>query len=133
MSRTTKLLTAAILMAAGLAVSAPSVWAQASAPAQSLQELLGRVKEGRTADNADNQRRVREFQQAKAAQQRLLDEAKAAVVREERLSEQLEANFQENEIRLAELEAVLEERLGAFGELFGQRRARDCRCLQCRW
>ncbi|MDG2319189.1 MAG: MotA/TolQ/ExbB proton channel family protein [Rhodospirillaceae bacterium] len=119
MSRTTKLLTAAILMAAGLAVSAPSVWAQASAPAQSLQELLGRVKEGRTADNADNQRRVREFQQAKAAQQRLLDEAKAAVVREERLSEQLEANFQENEIRLAELEAVLEERLGAFGELFG--------------
>ena len=119
MSRTTKLLTAAILMAAGLAVAAPSVWAQASAPAQSLQELLGRVKEGRTTDNADNQRRVREFQQAKAAQQRLLDEAKAAVVREERLSEQLEATFQENEIRLAELEAVLEERLGAFGELFG--------------
>ena len=119
MSRTTKLLTAAVLMAAGLAIAAPSVWAQASAPAQSLQELLGRVKEGRTTDNADNQRRVREFQQAKAAQQRLLDEAKAAVVREELLSEQLEATFQENEIRLAELEAVLEERLGAFGELFG--------------
>lgn len=119
MNRFNKTLTAAVLLASGLAVSAPVTLAQDSAPATSLQELLNRVSQGRTTDNKANDERVREFTQAKAAQQRLLDEAKAAVVREERLSEQLEATFQENEIRLAELEAVLEERLGAFGELFG--------------
>lgn len=120
MNRFSKTLTAAVLVAAGLATTAPVTMAQdASAPAQSLQELLGRVKQGRTTDNQANEQRIRDFQQQKANQQRLLDEAKAAVVREENLSEQLEASFQENEIRLAELEAVLEERLGAFGELFG--------------
>ncbi len=96
-----------------------NVVAQNSAPAQSLQELLDRVKSGRATDNRVNQERIRDFQQAKAQQQRLLNEAKAAVKREERISERLEASFQENEIRLAELTAVLEERLGAFGELFG--------------
>ncbi len=119
MNRLNKTLTAAVLVAAGLATSAPVAWAQASAPATSLQELLDRVRQGRATDNQANQQRVSEFTRTKAAQQRLLDEAKAAVVREERLSEQLEATFQENEIRLAELEAVLDERLGAFGELFG--------------
>ncbi|NKB44694.1 MAG: MotA/TolQ/ExbB proton channel family protein [Alphaproteobacteria bacterium] len=119
MNRFNKTLTAAVLVAAGLAMSAPVTWAQESAPATSLQELLDRVRQGRATDNRANEARVNEFTRARAAQQRLLDEAKAAVVREERLSEQLEATFQENEIRLAELEAVLEERLGAFGELFG--------------
>ena len=119
MNRFNNTLTAAVLLASGLAVSAPVTLAQESAPATSLQELLSRVSQGRTTDNKANDQRVREFTNAKANQQRLLDEAKAAVVREERLSEQLEATFQENEIRLAELEAVLEERLGAFGELFG--------------
>ncbi|MBT5241067.1 MAG: MotA/TolQ/ExbB proton channel family protein [Rhodospirillaceae bacterium] len=119
MNRFNKTLTAAVLVAAGLATSAPVTWAQESAPATSLQELLNRVSQGRATDNKANEERVREFTRAKASQQRLLDEAKAAVVREERMSEELEATFQENEIRLAELEAVLEERLGAFGELFG--------------
>ena len=119
MNRFNNTLSAAVLLASGLAVSAPVTLAQDSTPATSLQELLSRVSQGRTTDNRANDQRVREFTNAKANQQRLLDEAKAAVVREERLSEQLEATFQENEIRLAELEAVLEERLGAFGELFG--------------
>ena len=120
MNRFTKTLTAAVVVAAGLATTAPLTFAQdASAPAQSLQELLGRVQQGRTTDNRANENRIREFQQQKANQQRLLNEGKAAVVREENRSEELEAKFQENEIRLAELEAVLEERLGAFGELFG--------------
>jgi biopolymer transport protein ExbB len=120
MNRFTKTLTAAVVVAAGLAAAAPLSFAQdASAPAQSLQELLGRVREGRTTDNRANEQRIQEFINQRANQQRLLDEAKAAVVREEQRSERLEATFQENEIRLAELEAVLEERLGAFGELFG--------------
>ena len=119
MNRFTKTLTAAVVVAAGLAATAPLTFAQDSVPAQSLQELLNRVKQWRTTDNRANENRIGEFQKQKANQQRLLNEAKAAVVREENLSEQLEASFQENEIRLAELEAVLEERLGAFGELFG--------------
>jgi len=120
MNRISKTLTAALVIAAGLATAAPMSFAQdASAPAQSLQELLNRVRDGRTTDNSANEERIRQFQQQRAQQQRLLDEARAAVVREEQRSERLEATFQENEIRLAELEAVLEERLGAFGELFG--------------
>ena len=108
------------IMAITLFIGQPiKVNAQNSAPAQSLQELLDRVKSGRASDNRVNQERIRDFQQKKAQQQRLLNEAKAAVKREERISERLEASFQENEIRLAELTAVLEERLGAFGELFG--------------
>ena len=108
------------IMAIALFIGQPiEVNAQSSAPAQSLQELLDRVKSGRASDNRVNQERIRDFQQKKAQQQRLLNEAKAAVKREERISERLEASFQENEIRLAELTAVLEERLGAFGELFG--------------
>lgn len=119
MSRFTKTLAASVLMAAGLAAAAPTVSAQDVAPAQSLQELLNRVREGRVTDNSENERRIQEFINQRAAQQRLLDQARADVAAQERLSEQLEATFQENEIRLAELEAVLEERLGAFGELFG--------------
>jgi len=120
MNRFTKTLTAAVVIAAGLAVAAPISFAQEErVPAQTLEELLNRLREGRTSDNRANEERIRQFQQQRAQQQRLLDEAKAAVVREEQRSERLEATFQENEIRLAELEAVLEERLGAFGELFG--------------
>ena len=115
-----KFLFVPFIMAITLFIGQPiKVNAQNSAPAQSLQELLDRVKSGRASDNRVNQERIRDFQQKKAQQQRLLNEAKAAVKREERISERLEASFQENEIRLAELTAVLEERLGAFGELFG--------------
>jgi len=119
MNRATTFLTAVAILANGLVAMAPFSWAQESVPAQSLQELLNRVQQGRVTDNRANDDRIRQFRQARAQQQRLLDEARAAVAREERISEELEATFQENEIRLAELEAVLEERLGAFGELFG--------------
>lgn len=106
-------------IAIALFIGQTTLQAQDSIPAQSLQELLERVQTGRATDNKANDGRIRDFQQKKNQQQRLLNEAKAAVKREERISERLETNFQENEIRLAELTAVLDERLGAFGELFG--------------
>ena len=108
-----------LILIGGISFNTPIVHAQESAPAQSLQELLGRVKQGRSVDNRENEQRISEFQRVKANQQRLLRDAKNAVKREEKISERLEASFQKNEIRLAELIAVLDERLGAFGELFG--------------
>ena len=87
--------------------------------AVTLIELLERVKEGRVTDNADNKRRENAFLKNKNKQQSLLDRTNAAIKREEARSERLEQVFNENELKLAELEGLLQERLGVFGELFG--------------
>ncbi len=87
--------------------------------AVTLIELLERVKEGRVTDNADNKRRENAFLKNKNKQQSLLDRTNAAIKREEARSERLEQVFKENELKLAELEGLLQERLGVFGELFG--------------
>lgn len=84
-----------------------------------LQQLLDRVKEGRVKDNAENRRRENEFRANRDKQQGLLNRTNAAIAREEARSERLEKIFNENELKLAELEGLLNERLGVFGELFG--------------
>ena len=84
-----------------------------------LQQLLERVKQGRVSDNAENQRREAEFRANRNKQQSLLNTTNAAITREEARSERLEQIFNENELKLAELEGLLQERLGVFGELFG--------------
>ena len=111
----------AIAVAAALAVASVTTagMAQAQAPATSLQELLDRVREGRASDNAENRQREQQFRQQRAEQARLLAEAQEAVRREEARSDRLENEFDEKERELAQLEQQLQERLGAFGELFG--------------
>lgn len=84
-----------------------------------LQQLLERVKQGRVSDNTENQRREAEFRTNRNKQQSLLNTTNAAITREEARSERLEQIFNENELKLAELEGLLQERLGVFGELFG--------------
>ena len=49
----------------------------------------------------------------------MLDNVNRKIGIEEARSERLEATFNANELQLAELEGLLNERLGVFGELFG--------------
>ena len=96
--------------------------AESSVQAQdvtTLDSLLAQVRQRRTGESAENNRRVNEFRSQRNRQQQLLDNARADIKREEQISEQLEATFNENELELGELEIQLAERLGAFGELFG--------------
>ncbi|MDX2225195.1 MAG: MotA/TolQ/ExbB proton channel family protein [Rhodospirillaceae bacterium] len=122
MNRTWKTLAAAVALTIGTATLAPTIAQQAqpaAGAATSLQQLLERVREGRVEDNSLNKQREEEFRKAKADQQRLLEQAKAQVAAAEAEGTRLETQFQQGELRLAELENQLQERLGAFGELFG--------------
>ncbi|MCB2106602.1 MAG: MotA/TolQ/ExbB proton channel family protein [Rhodobacteraceae bacterium] len=118
MKMTFKTFVAAAALSVGAVAIAPAI-AQTSGAATSLQELLERVRQGRVEDQTVNRQREAEFRQAKADQQRLLQQGKAQVAAAEQLSERLESEFQQGELKLAELENQLQERLGAFGELFG--------------
>ncbi len=100
-------------------ISVSPIKSQAWAQAKTLDELLAIVRDGRRRDNAENQRRISEFRNARNRQSALLAQARADVVREEAESERLEAIFNANDLELGDLELQLAERLGAFGELFG--------------
>lgn len=91
----------------------------ADANAATLQELLNQVRAGRVNDNADFAAREAAFRKNRDRQKALLQQTKTAIRREEARSERLEKDFSENELKLAELEGLLNERLGVFGELFG--------------
>ena len=85
----------------------------------SLQQLLERVKEGRVTDNSANKKRERQFINERNKRKSMLDNVNRKIGVEEARSERLEATFNANELQLAELEGLLNERLGVFGELFG--------------
>ena len=93
--------------------------AATSEEALTLQQLLEQVRAGRVSDNADFQARETQFRNNRNQQNKLLSKTKSDIKREEARSERLEKDFSENELKLAELEGLLNERLGVFGELFG--------------
>ena len=82
-----------------------------------LQQLLERVKEGRVTDNSANKKRERQFINERNKRKSMLDDVNRKIGVEEARSERLEATFNANELQLAELEGLLNERLGVFGEL----------------
>jgi biopolymer transport protein ExbB len=84
-----------------------------------LQQLLDQVRAGRVSDNAEFKARETQFRNNRNQQNKLLSKTKSDIKREEARSERLEKDFSENELKLAELEGLLNERLGVFGELFG--------------
>lgn len=86
---------------------------------KSLSDLLKAVQQGRVRDRQTNQQREAEFRRAKNQQSSLLAKAKADLAREENRSDALELEFAERERILNELAKQLQERLGAFGEMFG--------------
>lgn len=89
------------------------------ADAVTLQQLLDQVRAGRVRDNKEFAEREAAFRRNRDRQQSLLATAQRDIRREEARSARLEKDFADNEVKLAELEGLLNERLGVFGELFG--------------
>ncbi len=95
----------------------------------SIDDLLRQVQQGRASDNAENQRRIAEFQANRARQRQLLGQAQQQKAAEEQTSRNLEATFDVNDTEIGQLEVDLDERLGDLKELFGvvQQAAGDAR------
>ena len=112
-----KALGAATLLGLGsLAVSAP-------ASAQSLQDVLAKVRQDSNQMSAEDQQRLREFQADKAAQEQKMTTARQALAAAEGRGRALSAKFDANEAVLGELEAQVSEQAGDFQELLGQFRS----------
>lgn len=109
--------TALALVFGGMAAVASAQEVQGKA--QSLDQLLELVRQGKVAETEEHRKREQEFLRNKAQQQQLIDRAVADRTAQEKRSEQLEGVFQENERQLAALEQQLQDRLGSLKELFG--------------
>ncbi len=108
--------TAAVFATVLLLLTAESSLAQ---QAQSLDELLQQVKQGRAAEAKENRQREARFKRDKNQQQKLLAEAQRIRAQEEARSAKLEELFEENELKVAEKQRQLKERMGTLTELFG--------------
>ena len=102
---------------------AGAVMAQEEQPAanqpSTLDQLLQQVRQSSRETAAVNQRREREFRQARDRQQELLAQAKQALATEEARSNRLRKQFDENEQQLTQLSETLRTRMGNLGEVFG--------------
>ena len=96
-----------------------SIPAYAQQSANTIDQLLDRVQQGKLSDNKENQQRESEFRQKRDQQEEMLADAETTKVNEENRSAELEALFEANEVVNNELQDTLNERLGALKELFG--------------
>ena len=96
-----------------------SIPAYAQQSANTIDQLLDRVQQGKLSDNKENQQRESEFRQKRDQQEQMLADAETTKVNEENRSAELEALFEANEVVNNELQDTLNERLGALKELFG--------------
>lgn len=87
--------------------------------ANPIDELLSRIHQQATTDNNINNKREKEFMQARDRQRQLLVNAKAELAREEKKRDQLKAIYTAQEKKLVKLENDLHQRMGVLGELFG--------------
>ena len=90
-----------------------------SAFGQTLEELAAQVERAASEEGKINQQREQEFLQARDNQRNLLAQARQELRNEEARSDQLKNDYDQLERELAELETVLQERMGNLGELFG--------------
>jgi biopolymer transport protein ExbB len=77
------------------------------------------VEQGRVKDEAELRERESRFRQERDRQQQLLAEAKAERSTQEKRGEQLETAYDENELKIADVTAQLDRRMGSLKELFG--------------
>ena len=84
-----------------------------------LDALLEQVKRERILEQQQNKLREADFVAARDDQAKLLAEAKAQLAFEEQRSALLNLSFQDHEKGLTEKEALLQEKSGSLGELFG--------------
>ena len=87
--------------------------------ANSLDDLLRQVEQGRATDQREFREREQRFINARNQQRSMLQGAVRDRTAQENRSERLENTFGENEIRTGELSAALDRRLGSLKELFG--------------
>lgn len=122
-----------LLLLAGVAavLGAPVHSLAQDGEATDLDQLLNYVEEGDARDRAEENARVREFDQNQANQQQLLNDIQAQKASEEARSARLETTFEENELLIADVTEQLNNRLGSLRELFGvlQQVAGDARGL----
>jgi biopolymer transport protein ExbB len=112
-----KALGAAVLLGSvSLAVSMP-------ASAQSLSDVLNRVRQDANQMSAEDQARLRQFQQDRASQAASMQEARNALAAAEGKARALSAEFEANEARLGALEQQVSTLAGDFQELLGQFRS----------
>jgi biopolymer transport protein ExbB len=93
--------------------------AHAATPAVTLEQLLQQVKNTRAAESQQNAQRVKEFTANRADQAKALATAQAAQAAAEARSKALSAEFDNNEKEINDVNALLKERQGNLGELFG--------------
>jgi biopolymer transport protein ExbB len=112
-------LLAAAALGLVLSAGAGQAVAQQSAQLDSLDQLLDRVRQGRARDDREHQARLEEFRRQQAEQTRLLEQARQRRASEEQRSDRLEEQFEDNLLLIDQVQAQLDERLGALRELFG--------------
>ncbi len=85
----------------------------------SMSDLLRKVKAGRSADRADNARRLQEFKKQKQQQEQKIRNVKGQIASLEKKAAEMEVQFNENELIVEEKRKQRDERLGSLKELFG--------------
>lgn len=120
MKTTMKMLAAAVSM--GVALTAGTAAFAQTQPANSINELLNRVRTDTREASQENQARLSEFQGDRNRQQALLSQAQAELRSLENQAANLSAQFEANQLQIDELDGELRQRQGAFGELFGAAR-----------
>ncbi len=112
MSRLHRIVT---LLGASLCLALPFV----ARGAETLEQLLDQTEHTRAREAQANAAREQEFLAKREQQAKLLADAQKARDAAEARSKALSAEFDANEQKLGALDAVLTERLGNLGELFG--------------
>ena len=84
-----------------------------------MDKLLEVVREGRSKEKAENQKRESEFLSNRDRQQVILNEELAELARQEEIADRLDKIFKENQELLRVAEEVYLKALGSLNELFG--------------
>ncbi|MFW5446631.1 MAG: MotA/TolQ/ExbB proton channel family protein [Methylophagaceae bacterium] len=92
---------------------------QAAEKPENLDALLKQVKRESILEQQQNKKREAEFVAARDGQAKLLAQANTQLAEQERRTTLLNLAFQSQETSLAEKEALLQEKSGSLGELFG--------------
>ncbi len=105
-------------LAAALCLSIGALSPVAMAAA-SLDELMKEVREGRAAEAREAAQREADFKAARAEQTNMLRKAEAELAAAEADSARLSSEFDANETSISQQNALLRQREGNLGELFG--------------
>ena len=84
-----------------------------------LDKLLELVKEGKSKEQSENNKREAEFKAARDQQDQILKAEQRELARQERIADQLEEEFRKNQEKLRIAEEAYLKQLGSLNELFG--------------